>query len=132
MSINNSLTARLDELRSRNISRLHSENTTGQNTPSFRHSGSFMSPPQAPTPIEPPNLQRRFTTDLSKMQPQVPPIGQQMGNGGGTTDVSPSVCRPDSTISNDALQYCGLQAAAGHSVVLKIGGQEIESQVSKS
>ena len=109
MSLNNSLTARLDELRSRNLSRLHSENTTGQSTPSFRHSGSFMSPPQAPTPIEPPNLQRRFTTDLSKMQPQVPPIGQQLGNGGSSTDVPPSVCRPDLAMSNAALGCCRIQ-----------------------
>lgn len=103
MSLNNSLTARLDELRSRNLSRLHSENTTGQNPPSFRHSGSFMSPPQPQNPMEPPDLQRRFTTDLSKMQPQVAPIGQQLGNAGSATEVSPLVCHPEPVMANDAL-----------------------------
>ncbi|KAG8526279.1 uncharacterized protein KY384_000272 [Bacidia gigantensis] len=75
MAFNNNLAARLDELRSPNPSRMHSENTTGQNTPSFRYSGSFMSPNNNQTPIETPNLQRRFTTDLSKMQ-NIGPIGQ--------------------------------------------------------
>ena len=89
MALNNSLTARLDDLRSRNPARLHSENTTGQNTPSFRYSGSFMSPPQVQTPIDTPNLQRRFTTDLSKMQ-QIVPFGQQ-ANQGGSVDRSATV-----------------------------------------
>ena len=93
MAFNNSLTARLDELRSRNVPRLHSETTTGQNTPSFRYSGSFMSTPQTQTPIEAPNLQRRFTTDLSKMQ-QIAPIGQQPSQG-GSIDMSATVsCKP--------------------------------------
>ncbi|KAL9104443.1 MAG: hypothetical protein Q9163_000595 [Psora crenata] len=86
MAFNNSLTARLDELRSRNAPRLHSENTTGQNTPSFRYSGSFMSPPQTQTPVDAPNLQRRFTTDLSKMQP-IAPIGRHPSHG-GSVDMS--------------------------------------------
>ena len=111
---NNSLSARLDELRSRNPPRLHSENTTGQNTPSFRYSGSFMSPPQAQTPTDAPNLQRRFTTDLSKMQ-QVGPIGQQSNNAGGAVDLSATVryldglCLPSSdsifTTSLDTSSY---------------------------
>ena len=87
---NNSLSARLDELRSRNPPRLHSENTTGQNTPSFRYSGSFMSPSQTQTPTETPNLQRRFTTDLSKMQ-QIGPVGQQSNNSGAVMDISATV-----------------------------------------
>ena len=82
MTSNNSLTARLDELRSRNPPRLYSESTTGQNTPSFRYSGSFMSPPQSQTPNETPNLQRRFTTDMSKMQQGLAPIGQPPNSGG--------------------------------------------------
>ena len=87
---NNSLSARLDELRSRNPPRLHSENTTGQSTPSFRYSGSFMSPPQTQTPTETPNLQRRFTTDLIKMQ-QIGPVGQQSNSGGVSVDISATV-----------------------------------------
>ena len=88
----NSLSARLDELRSRNPTRLHSENTTGHNTPSFRYSGSFMSPPQSQTPNETPNLQRRFTTDLSKMQNQaMTPIGQPPASS-GAVDPSTAVC----------------------------------------
>ena len=90
----NSLSARLDELRSRNSSRYHSETTTGQNTPSFRYSGSFMSPAQSQTPIETPNLQRRFTTDLGKMQNQgVTPIGQPP-NTNGQGDPSSTVSCP--------------------------------------
>lgn len=89
MAFNNSLTERLDQLRSRNQNnRMHSENSTGQNTP-FRYSGSFMTS-QAPTPTETPNLQRRFTTDLSKMQ-QLAPIGQQPNQTLGGLDMSATV-----------------------------------------
>lgn len=89
MAFNNSLTERLDQLRSRNQNnRMHSESSTGQNTP-FRYSGSFMAP-QAPTPIETPNLQRRFTTDLSKMQ-HLATIGQQPNQTLGSLDMSATV-----------------------------------------
>ena len=74
---NNALTARLDELRSRNPPRVSSENNTGQNTP-FRYSGSYMpnNPPQMPpsSGSETPNNQRRFTADMSKMP--IAPIGE--------------------------------------------------------
>lgn len=77
MSLNNSLTARLDELRSRNQSRMTSENNQGPGTP-LRYSGSFMTNTQqaATASTENPGLQRRFTADLSKMA-AVAPIGQQ-------------------------------------------------------
>lgn len=89
---NNSLSVRLDELRSGGSTRLHSEDTTGQNTPSFRYSGSYMSPSKAPTPTETPNLQRRFTTDLGKTQ-QVAPIGQPPNdNTGAGMDIAATVC----------------------------------------
>ena len=78
---NNALTARLDELRSRNPPRVPSESNTGQNTP-FRYSGSYMSSSQQPLTSssvgEPPNLQRRFTADMSKMP--IAPIGELSQN----------------------------------------------------
>ena len=77
---NNALTARLDELRSRNPPRVPSEGNTGQNTP-FRYSGSYMTnnqQQQQPQPqssgTETPSLQRRFTADMSKMP--IAPIGE--------------------------------------------------------
>lgn len=74
---NNALTARLDELRSRNPPRIPSESNTGPSTP-FRYSGSYMSnnPPQLPpsSGTETPSLQRRFTMDMSKMP--IAPIGE--------------------------------------------------------
>ncbi|KAL9131734.1 MAG: hypothetical protein Q9217_000409 [Psora testacea] len=104
MALNNSLTARLDELRSRNAPRLHSENTTGQNTPSFRYSGSFMSPPQAQTPIEAPNLQRRFTTDLSKMQQMAASVGQQPSNG-GSVDLPATIFKKAQLLEKKKQEY---------------------------
>lgn len=75
---NNALTARLDELRSRNPPRVLSENSTGHNTP-FRYSGSYMATSQQQLPTsaggEPPGLQRRFTADMSKMA-SIAPIGE--------------------------------------------------------
>ncbi len=88
MAFNNSLTARLDELRSRNPPRIHSENSTGQNTP-FRYSGSFMNP-QSQSSNDVPNLQRRFTTDLSKIT-QVAPIGQQPNQVAAPGDIATTV-----------------------------------------
>lgn len=74
---NNALTARLDELRSRNPPRVPSEANTGQSTP-FRYSGSYMSNNQPQLPpssgAETPSLQRRFTADMSKMP--IAPIGE--------------------------------------------------------
>lgn len=90
MAFNNSLTARLDELRSRNTQRItndSSNNSSNTATP-FRYSGSFMSPTQPlsnPTnPAETPNLQRRFTGDLTKMS-SMAPIGQAPGSMGTMT-----------------------------------------------
>ena len=76
MASSNALTNRLDELRSRNHQITTSETSSGYTTPS-RYSGSFM-PSQSSSSISDArvSLQRRFTTDLSKM-PTLPPIGQQ-------------------------------------------------------
>lgn len=75
MAFNNSLTSRLEDLRSRNPQSITSENATGYTTPS-RYSGSFMTTHSQPSNDVRTSLQRRFTTDLGKM-PTLPPIGQQ-------------------------------------------------------
>ena len=76
MAASNALTNRLDELRSRNHQVTASETTSGYTTPS-RYSGSFMqSHSSSATNDARTSLQRRFTTDMSKM-PTLPPIGQQ-------------------------------------------------------
>ncbi|KAL8717901.1 MAG: hypothetical protein Q9225_004911 [Loekoesia sp. 1 TL-2023] len=77
MAYNNALTSRLDELRSRNPSTATttSESSSGYTTPS-RYSGSFMTSHSQSVNDTRASLQRRFTTDLSKM-PNLTPIGQQ-------------------------------------------------------
>ncbi|KAL8641693.1 MAG: hypothetical protein Q9228_001524 [Teloschistes exilis] len=76
MAYNNALTSRLDELRSRNSSTAAtaSEASSGYTTPS-RYSGSFMTSHSQSASDNRASLQRRFTTDLSKM-PNLTPIGQ--------------------------------------------------------
>ena len=73
MAFNNSITARYDELRSPNPP--SSSATTGTTTPS-RYSGSFMQSHSQPFGDTRASVQRRQTTDLSKM-PAITPIGQQ-------------------------------------------------------
>ncbi|KAL8838035.1 MAG: hypothetical protein Q9170_002316 [Blastenia crenularia] len=77
MAYNNALTTRLDELRSRNPSTVTttSESSSGYTTPA-RYSGSFMTSHSQSVNDTRANLQRRFTTDLSKV-PNLTPIGQQ-------------------------------------------------------
>ena len=73
MAFNNSITARYDELRSPNPP--SSSATTGTTTPS-RYSGSFMQSHSQSFGDTRASVQRRQTTDLSKM-PAITPIGQQ-------------------------------------------------------
>ncbi len=76
MASSNALTNRLDELRSRNHQVTSSETSSGYTTPS-RYSGSFMPSHSSSSNNDTrASLQRRFTTDLSKM-PTLPPIGHQ-------------------------------------------------------
>ena len=72
MAFNNSISSRLGDLRYRNNPTSTSESQSGYTTPS-RYSGSFMNNPPSEARA---SLQRRFTTDLSKMQP-LSTIGQQ-------------------------------------------------------
>lgn len=74
---NNPITTRLDGLRSRNppSTTAGSETSSGYTTPS-RYSGSFMPSHSQSANDNRASLQRRFTTDLSKM-PNLTPIGQQ-------------------------------------------------------
>lgn len=87
---NHSLSNRLEELRSRNPQSTASESTTGYTTPS-RYSGSFMTTHAHPTNDVRASLQRRFTTDLSKM-PTLTPIGQQPSQVVEPVDFSSTVC----------------------------------------
>ena len=75
MAFNNSLTSRLDELRSRNPAGTATDSPPAFTTPS-RYSGSFMTTHSNSSNDARASLQRRFTTDLSKM-PTLAPIGQQ-------------------------------------------------------
>lgn len=75
MAFNNPITSRLGDLRYRNNPVSASESQSGYTTPS-RYSGSFMNSHSQPSSEARGSLQRRFTTDLSKMQP-LAPIGQQ-------------------------------------------------------
>ncbi len=77
MAYNNPITTRLDGLRSRNppSTTAGSESSSGYTTPS-RYSGSFMPSHSQSANDNRASLQRRFTTDLSKM-PNLTPIGQQ-------------------------------------------------------
>lgn len=77
MAYNNPIATRLDGLRSRNppSTTAGSETSSGYTTPS-RYSGSFMPSHSQSANDNRASLQRRFTTDLSKM-PNITPIGQQ-------------------------------------------------------
>lgn len=78
MAYNNALTSRLDELRSRNApitTTTTSESSSGYTTPA-RYSGSFMTSHSQSINDARASLQRRFTTDMSKV-PNLTPIGQQ-------------------------------------------------------
>lgn len=89
MAFNNALSTRLEELRSRNPQSTASENTTGYTIPS-RYSGSFMTTHSHPSNDVRASLQRRFTTDLSKM-PTLTPIGQP-SQVVDPVDISSTVC----------------------------------------
>lgn len=88
MAFNNSITARYDELRSPNPP---TSNGTGTTTPSSRYSGSFLpNHSQSFGSDARASLQRRQTTDLSKMPPMTP-IGQQPAQAMNTVDMSATV-----------------------------------------
>ena len=87
MASYNALSARYDELRSPNP--LPTSNTTGSTTPT-RYSGSFMQTQNQQFNDARGGLQRRQTTDLSKM-PGITPIGQQPAQVVDPPDL-PTVC----------------------------------------
>ena len=87
MASYNALSARYDELRSPNPP--PTSNTTGNTTPA-RYSGSFMQTQSQQFTDARGSLQRRQTTDLSKM-PGITPIGQQPAQTVDPTDL-PTVC----------------------------------------
>lgn len=85
----NSITSRLDDLRSRNSQFMASESSSGFTTPS-RYSGSFMTTHSQASSDARGNLQRRFTTDMTKM-PTLPPIGQPPNQVKESVDISSTV-----------------------------------------
>ena len=89
MAFNNSLTSRLDDLRSKNLPATSSENHSGYTTPS-RYSGSFMTSHSQPSSDTRASLQRRFTTDLGKMS-TLTPIGQQPGQAVEPMEITSTV-----------------------------------------
>lgn len=100
MAYNNALTSRLDELRSRNApitttTVTTSENSSGYTTPA-RYSGSFMTSHSQSINDARASLQRRFTTDMSKV-PNLTPIGQQPAQAPEPIEVPNTV----STVSSE-------------------------------
>ena len=91
MASSNSLSSRLEDLRSRNPQSPPGESTySGYSTP-VRYSGSFMpSHSQQTFNDTRGNLQRRFTTDSGKV-PVLAPIGQQPSQVVETVDMSATV-----------------------------------------
>lgn len=89
MAFSNALSSRLDDLRSRNSQFMASESSSGFTTPS-RYSGSFMTTHSQPVNDARGSLQRRFTTDLTKM-PTLPPIGQPPNAVVEPVDISSTV-----------------------------------------
>ena len=87
MAAYNALSARYDELRSPNPPL--TSTTTGTTIPA-RYSGSFMQTQSQPFNDARGSLQRRQTTDLSKM-PGIAPIGQQPTQAVDPVDL-PTVC----------------------------------------
>ena len=100
MAFNNSIASRLGDLRSRNNPVSTSESPSGYTTPS-RYSGSFMNSHSQPSSDARASLQRRFTTDLSKMQP-LAPINQQSPQIAEQVEgpVAVSLERPELSISH--------------------------------
>ena len=89
MAFNNSITARYDELRSPNPP--SSSNSSASKAPSSRYSGSFLPNHSQPFGSDTrTSLQRRQTTDLSKM-PAITPIGQPPAQIAESVDMSASV-----------------------------------------
>ena len=94
MASSNSLSSRLEELRSRNPQSPPGEITySGYNTPT-RYSGSFMPSHSQPASNDPrKSLQRRFTAD-SDAAPTLTPIGQQLTQTVESVDMAATVRVP--------------------------------------
>ena len=101
MAFNNSLTARLDELRSsRNSGRLSNDNNGGNNAIPFRLSGGFQGqgPFSSNSTDSNPIASRRLTGDFPK-PPTMAPIGQMPSNAAnGTPAVSMDTQEPNPAI----------------------------------
>jgi hypothetical protein len=92
MSASNSLSSRLEELRSRNPQSPPSESIySGYNTPN-RYSASFMSPTHSQSSHDVrSSLPRRFTADSNNPSTPRPSGGQQLGSAVESADITASV-----------------------------------------
>ncbi|KAL6720161.1 hypothetical protein ACLMJK_002082 [Lecanora helva] len=107
MAFNNSITARYDELRSPNPP--SSSNSTGTKTSASRYSGSFLqNHSQALSNDSRTSLQRRQTTDLSKM-PAMTPIGQQPASAAEPVDMTASTIHKAQLVEKKRQELKSLQ-----------------------
>ena len=93
MAFSNSLTSRLDDLRSRNSQFMASEPSPAYTVPA-RYSGSFMTTHSQSSSDARGNLQRRFTTDMTKMPPPQTPIGQPPNQPVESAEITSTVSGP--------------------------------------
>lgn len=90
MAYNNGFGDRIDDIRYRHPQSPRDESYSGYNSPR-RVNGSYMTTHSQSSNDTRASLQRRFTTDSSKM-PTLTPIGQQPGQVGEPMDLSSTVC----------------------------------------
>ncbi|MCJ1399136.1 hypothetical protein MMC11_002338 [Xylographa trunciseda] len=105
MASNNSLSTRLEELRSRNPQSPPGEITySGYNTPN-RYSGSFMPSHSQPSSSDArASLQRRFTTDSGNV-PTLTPIGQQPSQVMDPVDMYASTLSKAQALEKKKIEY---------------------------
>ena len=89
MASGNSLSSRLEELRSRNPQSPPGESVYSGYTTPTRYSGSFMTSHQTTSDTRT-SLQRRFTADSNSV-PMLPPIGHQPTQSMESVDMTASV-----------------------------------------
>lgn len=90
MAYNNGFGDRIDDIRFRHPQSPRDESYSGYNSPR-RANGGYMTTHSQSSNDTRASLQRRFTTDSSKM-PTLTPIGQQPGQVGEPVDLSSTVC----------------------------------------
>ncbi len=112
MAYNNGFGDRIDDLRFRNPQSPRDESYSGYNSPR-RVNGGYMATHSQSSNDTRASLQRRFTTDSSKM-PTMTPIGQQPGQVVEPVDLSATVSRVLLGLRQSDTQYFY------HSIVITI------------